>query len=748
MTMFFSRLLIAELRVDQINGLKKQFGLTDEQIKACNEADPSPKGTYSRWLCQVYTQTKGKDVAKLQAVQSLTEPLRQFIKLCNNPDFPKDKRDIGPYTPATLMELVGNQRRYLRNLSPKAIEKLIKTEGLPGAKLIWDGGGFKMWYVTNYKYAMILGSNTHWCTAANENYASQYSLMGGLYITYYNGKPFLQGHSSAGQTDLLDVSDHAPNLLLPEMAKWFETVEHPIMTIFKRLCESRFYNFLSTLDAKEKTKDKQAICNYALATDNLATVLAVIKAEIWWPEGWELLIDSPNYLKEALNQYTAKDICKKLKKQDFASDIARVCLDHNLIEYAVMLDNSHELLGDMAKSILSGKTDRVGSLDKETQDALDEVGVKQIKEKGKKAPLARGEEGNVRLLGSKSIMQYWRQFVNQEWPEMADVIGAEPDYKKRCEVLAPVKRLLRVKVGDTVAPGPDCPERFTKGMVKEVNPDLEEVIVTIDGVDKKFTQKERGWYELQRSPTSEVKYSIKLTPDPTNGSQEFKVGDVVIPARFRQGSDDVGEYGTITRVTEGNNCTIEWEGGMTDHLYLPDASYAIPAVSEKSPEALCNHQKKEKRNAWADYKKDEFVWTPQGVGYVHSIDPGDNSVLVRWVDGDSAGETRWYYPDSADEEGGHYPIRKLERKPESWHVVSPQPETLEVGMWVHRGPDWEYGDQDIRGMVKHPDPSKIIVPGEVDRIVGEGWFSVQWPNNGDHYQYTETIKSLEVIEKY
>ena len=143
MAMFLSRLLIAELRVDQINAFKKQFQLTDEQIKVCNDADPSPKGTYSRWLCQVYTQTKGKDPVKLKAVQDLTEPLKKYMKLCNNPDFPKDKKDIGQFTPDTLLKLVGNERRYLRNLSPSAIEKLLKSEGLPGAKIIWSGGGFK-----------------------------------------------------------------------------------------------------------------------------------------------------------------------------------------------------------------------------------------------------------------------------------------------------------------------------------------------------------------------------------------------------------------------------------------------------------------------------------------------------------------------------------------------------------------------------------------------------------------------------
>jgi len=59
MVQFFSSwMLLSALRVDVINRLKKQFGLSEEQITACNEIDPSDKNTYTAWLCKMYAQTE------------------------------------------------------------------------------------------------------------------------------------------------------------------------------------------------------------------------------------------------------------------------------------------------------------------------------------------------------------------------------------------------------------------------------------------------------------------------------------------------------------------------------------------------------------------------------------------------------------------------------------------------------------------------------------------------------------------
>ena len=742
MAIFLSRLLIAALRQDQTNSLKKQFDLTDEQILACNEADPSPKGTYSRWLCQVYAQTPGAKPAKLKAVEALKTPLSQFMRLCNNPEFPKDKRDIGQYSPTTLMELVGNQRRYLRNLSPKAIEKLVKTEGLPGAKIIWDGGGFKMWYVTNYKYAMILGSGTHWCTAANEGYASSYSLQGGLYITYYNGKPFLQGHSYGGSIDLLNVDDHQPNFFSPEMVLWLKTVEHPIIGVFRRLCDSRLSNVLEDLDKKELKANEQAIKEYALDSDNLATVKDVIRAKIWWPEGWELLIDSPNYLVNALQAYNPKEICKKLKKQPFATDIAKVCLENNLLHYALMLnlDNGPELLAEM---VLSNKLQSIEQLDKATSAEVDEEGVRQIEKMQNNYALLENE-GNVALLGPKSVFEYWQRFVNQEWPEMESVIGDNPKYKKRCDLLSSIRRSLRkLKVGDSVVPGPDCEEVFKQGVVKEINDGI--VTVIIKGEDKKFTQK-RTRFDLQKAETGKVHYVVSIEPMPPD--YRFKNGDKVIPGGYFTGVEDIGEYGTITDGAEGANqgralLTIEWEEGRVDRLHLPDLYYARAlAVDQRDAKAVTNYKAKETASKFADFKQDEYVWTESGIGIIQQIDPDDQTFYVRYIDGPMIDDGSWY-PDKE--------IKKLERKPTTWHVVSPQPDELMDGMWVKRGPDWDWSDQDTRGMAEPEE----VVPGQV-QLEGEykagmlpvGWYRVKWPKYENNYKYLKDFRGLEVIEKY
>ena len=742
MAMFLSRLLIAELRVDQINAFKKQFQLTDEQIKVCNDADPSPKGTYSRWLCQVYTQTKGKDPVKLKAVQDLTEPLKKYMKLCNNPDFPKDKKDIGQFTPDTLLKLVGNERRYLRNLSPSAIEKLLKSEGLPGAKIIWNGGGFKMYYVTNADYAMILGSNTGWCTAANENYASQYSLKGGLYITYYNGKPFLQGHSAASDTDLLDVKDQQPDLLDPTMLLWFKTVQHPIMAVFRRLCDSRFEQFLNhrIRPAAAKTKNKQAIIDYAMESDNLGVVLAIASAGIWWPEGWELLMDSPNYLKSAL-EHCGTPIIKKLKKESFAKDMAQMCIDANMISQALILAPGEELIDDIVKSIITGKATHFNKdgLDKKTIEAIDETGVKAINE------LKSGisDDGNITTLGPKSTFAYWKKFINKYWLGGEHILSANSEYVKRCNDLKAIKRLLKIEVGKEVVPGPDCKTSFSKGTVASING--EKITVTTKEGDKQFIQdNDHGIYELQAVGTG-MKYVLSVEP-----KKSFKKGDVVLPGSNFIGREGIGDFGTIVQVTGGTRCKIEWEEGRTDEFYLPDSSYALPAVDYKSPHAVTNYEAADKPSPWKDYKHGEIVKIKTGFGVIGSVDPSDRSVLVRPLDPKSGDSTRWYYPGN-EEEQKQFPIFKIKRRPETWHIAPVQPDTLEVGMWVHRGPDWrqhDWGNQDIQDMPNAPDPTKEIVPGQVLGTGEDGWWNVRWPKNENCYLYSENIRGLEVIEKY
>ena len=263
---FFSSWMFTALRQDQVNGLKKQFKLSDEQITLCNSYDPSPKDTYTGWLCKIYSKTNGTDEEKEAAIQKLQTPLMQFMKLVNSPDFPKDRKDIGKYTVPELLNMVGNQRRYLKNLSPGAIEKLVKTEGLPGAKIIWDGGGFRMWYVTNPEYAMILGSNTGWCTA-NKHHADSYTLRDGLYTIYKEGKPFLQGHvyfnRGSSEIEFLDVKDNPPSILSSDVIRALETIDHPIMLMFKERCASKLEYTLRQMNSEEVETHAKKIIEFA-----------------------------------------------------------------------------------------------------------------------------------------------------------------------------------------------------------------------------------------------------------------------------------------------------------------------------------------------------------------------------------------------------------------------------------------------------------------------------------------------------
>jgi hypothetical protein len=126
------------------------------------------------------------------------------------------------------------------------------------------------------------------------------------------------------------------------------------------------------------------------------------------------------------------------------------------------------------------------------------------------------------------------------------------------------------------------------------------------------------------------------------------------------------------------------------------------------------------------------------MGLVEIVDPSDKTLLIRSLED---GHTSWISV-GAD-------MKLFKQKPVQWHVARNQPEELTVGMFVHRGPDWSYEDQDIYEMPKAPDPTKVIVPGEVIGPREDGdWYAIKWPNNEDNYKYNAENKDVEVIEKY
>lgn len=746
-----SKLLIALLKQDEVNSIKKQYGLTKEQILVCNEADPSSKNTYTRWLCKAYRDTEGTEAEKENSVTKLKAPLTQFMKLVNSPEFPKEKRDIGKYTVEALLAIVGNQRRYLKQLSPTAIEKLIKTEGLPGAKIVWDGNGFRMWYITNFEYAMILGSNTHWCTASSRDYAIKYTTQGGgLYIIYLNGKPYCQGHFDVGDWEFLDVNDKCPNLLDSEVQRMFTAIQHPIMAIFKKICDGKFAGWIDNFSNEELEEKKTQLITYAEDSQNILTVGPIVK-KIWWPEGWELLLDSPNFLLKALDGLSS-DLKRRLRDSDLTEEVADICMKKGRGEWALFFGGPTQIQKYVA-SVFNGDDATSGnvfrSLSAETKEEIEKEGIRYVSEMTSPISLNTANTlDNLQYLGKKVLLAYWSKFLNRKWDIYHRLLQAFPEYGDRVNQLARVRRKIEgLSEGDMVEPGPDCPSKFAKGQIVSID-GISVVVKLKEGNLQTFVQNdERGIYQLQKVGNEELKYFPIVIIDKTEETG-MKAGMRVIPGRENNKPGDGyyhGDYGDIIRIVE-NSCQVKWEDGTEANYYWPDPDWLIPAVASSDPRALCNWEKEKSEGSEALKIGDlvmarvTSVYSELGEcsGIILSINYGEAE--VRSKDG---GLTTMHVQD----------LLKITQKEKTWYVASPQPEILVKDTWVTRGPDWHWGDQDTLHMTREEIDeyknlhNEMILGRVLVPQTGE-WVSVKWPDsNQNSYKFTEENRDILAVEQ-
>ena len=715
----------AALRQDQTNSLKKQYKLTDEQIEKCNSYDPSPKNTYTGWLCKAYAQTTGTDEEREIAVAKLKAPLVQFMKLCNNPEFPGEKKDIGKYTTPELLNLVGNQRRYLKQLSPKAIEKLVKTEGLPGAKVIWNNGGFRMWYVTNSEYAMILGSGTHWCTA-NTDYSETYVVRGGLYTIYMNGKPFLQGHAwfngSNGEVAFLNVDDNNPDFLDPDVMRAFEVIQHPIMAIFKRKCDVYFKNLVESMSVSEFKEKKNEIINYA-QNSNTVSLIGPIVRRMWWEDGWEMLIDSPTFLIEALENLS-EELKAKLRKTPLASDIASICLANKETRLAIELGDD-TFLKEYVKKAFQLKVSPISSGDfsVEQRAKIAEEGVRQVNELT--SPLSASDTlSDLNYFGLETVLAYWKKFINRKWDNFDRYLkNKSEEYVKRIELLQPIlKSLKNLKKGDTVSPGPDCPSEFKSGIVTNIGG------ITIEIKDKEgklstFIQdNDRGVYQLMLLESTV--YSPMVDYPST-----LEIGQIVVNG-YVGGHE--GEEGEIIRYDEKEDSyLIQWNGGDQEwQPYHGQGAGMAPAVPSTNPRAFVNWEPDD-----SEIEVGDLITAKEGMGTDDAKSLRMTAQEVLGVKGDIV-FFKWGRGRNAVKKSL---ITKVRQKKMGLKDLNPQPVTLEDGARVRINPDhWPYGDQwKGQGPNEPTDDERDTTFGTVEhgeeRFGHEGTenttYYVHWPNS-------------------
>jgi len=504
----FSKFLrYAALNESKKNFLAKQFKIEPDVVEQLSQYDPSPNNAYTGWLCRTFRGTT--DDVDASSFAKYTEPLKKFMKLMNSPEFPKDKRDIGKYSPEDLLQLVGNERRMRHNLSEKEIERKIMTEGLPGAKLVWDGGGFKMWAVTNAKYARFLSSNTSWCTA-QPDYSTRYCKNGALYPIYYLGKPFAQGYEKhqGGETEFLDAKDNAINFLDPIVLQMFDTIASPQMMTFVRAKLNKELADNIASDVKDNEESLAKFRDLIIKSDAIMGVVGyVISGAPLWEEGWELLLDYPQLLLRAARELGPtrligiKDDYPELA-QDIAQELVASDSDDVNISGIVMT-----LMGDKyGLKLVPGLVDDAIRRGNKLPDTIIfnstflEEAVKIIMQKIKDMT----EEGKGEMqdflhynkseeLLNDCIFAYWKRFVNRIWSGMHTILENYPEYKERNEIVGKLPKNLRV--GATVTVGPDYHgpiPKGTVGVISEIDDD-NKIKVTSDNKELENTEFTYNW---------------------------------------------------------------------------------------------------------------------------------------------------------------------------------------------------------------------------------------------------------------
>jgi hypothetical protein len=536
------------------NFLAKQYKLDPEVVAKIAEYDPTLKGTFVAWLVNVYS----KEGENLNLIASLTEPLTRFVKLTNNPNFDSAKKDIGKYTSKQLLDLVGDERKFRRNLSDKEIERLIMKEGIPGAELIWDGGGFKMWKVTNSKYARFLSSNTSWCTA-QPNYSKNYCISGTLYPIYYLGKPFAQGHidGTDGSLEFLDVHDNAINLENEEVVKMLEVINVPIMdALRRRILGSAYLKRAIENSFDEQNLTPEVLKHYqdlVLKSGNLQSIAMVCRYG-WWDEGWDILLDHPDLFvetvknikpgvldnhpeitEEVLSYYTPENIDVRDCRQFV--DMGRTDFLVDMLFKGALKDYSNigpDYWPDYVREAVRAEIlKRLGTMPELTEDVSNAI--------------ARLNEGEVQIA-------YWKKFVNKPKREWSRLTRFE-EYNIVNDKFK--KFPLTLSVGQTVTIGPDSKEATKIGKITEA-----------DGVSYKVTWEDgtKGTYTFSKN---EDKYEII-----PNGAIAKK-RNIVAPQRDENGLLLVG---TRVKAREGWSYGNQGDGGegvITAHASRSRFDYEV-----------------------------------------------------------------------------------------------------------------------------------------------------------------------------
>jgi len=572
---FTARFLILAITKAKAEFFAKQYKLDVREVEEVAKCDPSPTSAFTSWLCNAYRTDR--DMTKIEA---LTEPLKAFMKMTNNPEFPKDKKDIGKYTPESLLKLTDSPRAYRRNLSQKGIEKLIMEEGVPGAELVWNARGFKMWKVSNPRYAQFLSSNTGWCTA-QPGYSTDYCSKGHLYPVYFQNKPLAQGYQSQRDSSVafLNKEDNPVSLSDPAIALMLESIQHPIMKAFevKTLNEDRLDRLVDETVEGEITAKKLSLSSKNAQAIYFTTKALANKNDEWWIEGLEALLDYPALLKQLIFNHSVSMV-SKIHQQDpnLAEEIVYelqanefLTSDHMDRWLALGAEVPPEVLDSYIEELINSPKDFGGV--KFVSDALNakvltftprtpriDITTRRLE------TLFKGNPKNMDIL--PAALHIWKEIKHKNaWdiPQLKE----QAEYQQR---MAAIKTaVMKPIVGTEVTPGPDYEGNAapgTKGTIIEVKKEGEDYAANVkwedDSNEELIVSKEMGYYSLSRAAGAREPGWLPV-------KSHLKVGDHVIPSEHWEKQNIVpdGTIGIVTELTDGGDmAVVEWQDLPADRV--------------------------------------------------------------------------------------------------------------------------------------------------------------------------------------
>lgn len=583
---FASKFLILALTKGKQEFLAKQYKLDPQVIEGIAEYDPSPNNAYTAWLCKVY-KDEGES---LPTLEKLKQPLSKFMKLINSPEFPTEKKDIGKYTAEELLNLVGSDRKFRRQLSQTELERQIMNEGVPGAELIWNANNFKMWHVTNINYAMFLGSNTSWCTA-QPHHAKGYCSSGGLYPVYFKNKPFCQGHidQQRGTISFLNKQDKPMDIDNITFLTFLDVVDLPIVHSFGSYAFNTSYFSKKIVELIEDSEPKaQAMLKHyeklAIKFKNSRMVSAIINRlsdkNIIWPEGIEFLLDYPSILitsLAAMPHAILKEIGSKYPEltEEIMYEAGKA---DTYAEAAELIKIMSNLSSD--PNFLSNYVDEnLGKINLEGNDWPEVISIitKKIKDLDP-ANTEQNLDNYADFFNNNSYNQYikdvafiyWKKFIKAKWPELHDLLEDFPGYKKVIEKQK--NRIKDPKVGAIVTTSPEY-KGSNEGQTGEIL-DTEETpfplygneeegwTVTVkwgNGTEEKLliVPTVGGYMPLERKLVA-VK-GWKIDPDQTT---PLKVGDMVVANdKYSANPERAGTLAEITlteKQFDDNFVNVKW----------------------------------------------------------------------------------------------------------------------------------------------------------------------------------------------